>query len=546
MKQYFEEKRIRPDILTSAVFWSVIIMMIYGIVNLRIYGDKGAGFVTGPLCIFYVLYLSFILAVQKSVWIMVRLRARRSQYLNAETNMIRSFRIFAVSGLFVGLILFAGSYFCSEYLFGSSRSMFYCMIVAICAVFMAIQGVLRGYMQGIGYTKPIIISDIIIAVVASVSGTVFSAILYNYGLKINNLFHVTELSCVYGGAGMMMGILVGVIAGFLQIVISFTLRKNEIKEIVKQGAPRYLDNKNDVLVSIRTILPLYISPALVVLIDFAFYIISQKNVSVEIDPILNYGVYAGRVIPLITILATLCSIPFVKSWNRIMVRIERDELSVAKDRLKAAVHSYWVLVTPITVFVFVMAKTIEIAVYGKNNDLSNYLIEIGSVLIILVSTAIFFSWFYNHMGKSVISMMALLLAFGLHIAMLIILVIISNLGVYGILISVIAGFLLYNIVSMVILGKMLKYRQELVFTVGIPLLCSAVAGLLAFVINVIFIDRIGDILTLLIALVLYYALYIVLMIIFKGLHLSEIKRAPLGSLFASLVGTGNHSNEIEG
>ena len=423
--------------------------------------------------------------------------------------------------------------------------MFHCMIVAVCAVFMCVQGVIRGYMQGIGYTKPIVISDLVIAVFSFVSGTIISAILYNYGLKVNNLFHVTELSSVYGSTGMMIGILIGVIAGLIQIVISYTLRKDEIKEIVKQGAPRYLDNKNDVLVSIKTIIPLYISPALVVLFDLAVYVLHHAHKQAETDAILNYGVYGGRVIPLIVICALLCSIPFVKSWNRIMARIERDEISVAKDRLKATVHSYFAFVLPITIFVFVMAKTLEIAVYGKNNELCNYLIELGSFLIVLISGAIFFSWMFNHMGKAILSMVALLLSWILHVVMMIILVVIANLEIYGVLISVILGFLLYDAICIVLLGKMLKYRQEFIHTVGVPLLCAAISGLLAFVINVIFINLIGDILTLIIAFALYYVLYIVLMIIFKGLNAREISKVPLGKVFEMVAGNGRNRVGVE-
>ena len=347
MTKYFEEKRIRPDIITSMFFVSVLIMMLYEIVTLRIYGDKGAGFIAGPIAIFYILYLAFVLSVQKSVWIMVRLRARRSQYLNAETNMVRSFRIFALVGIIVFVILIISSYFCSEYLFGSSRSFFHCIIVAICAIFLSVQGVLRGYLQGIGYTRPIVISDILIAACAFVSGTIISAIMYNYGLKVNNLFHVSELSSAYGSTGMMIGILIGTIAGFVQIIVSFTLRKNEIKEYVKQGAPRYLDNKNDVLITIRSIILLYITPALVILFDIVFYVIYQRNLGTENDFVLNYGVYTGRVLSLIAILIILCIIPFVKMWNRVMARIERDEITGAKDRLRALSHSFFALAMPI-------------------------------------------------------------------------------------------------------------------------------------------------------------------------------------------------------
>ncbi|SFP44667.1 Polysaccharide biosynthesis C-terminal domain-containing protein [Butyrivibrio proteoclasticus] len=536
MKQYFEEKRIRPDVITALFFFSVLLMMTYEIITIRIYGDKGSGFVAGPMAIFYMLYLAFVIAVQKSVWIMVRLRARRSQYLNAETNMVRSFRIFVVCGVLSFAVLFVSSYYCSEYLFGSKRSLFQCIIVAVCALFMSIQGVLRGYLQGLGYTKPIVISDVLIAVCALVSGTIISAVLYNYGLKVNNLFHVNELSSVYGSTGMMIGILIGIIVGFIQIVVSFSLRKNEIKEIVKQGAPRYLDNKNDVLITIRSIILLYITPALVILFDIVFYVIHQKHIGSESDYVLNYGVYAGRVLNLISIFVIICIIPFIKMWNMIMARIERDEVTGAKDRLKALSHSFFALSVPIMIFIFVMAKTIEVAVFGKNNDLSNYLIEMGSLLVVFAPIAVFFSWLLNHIGKVILSLVSIMLSWILHVVMMVALVVIAEMGAYGVLISLILSFVLYDLVCYFILSKMLRYRQEIIRTLGVPLLCSALSGLLAFIINVIFLNLIGDILTLVIAFILYSVLYIVLMIIFRGLTAKEISRLPFGSIFMILAG----------
>ena len=68
MKKYYEEKRIRPDVLTAAVYCSIIILMLYEVVAIRIYGEKGAGYSAGSLAIFFAFYCSFVLAVQKAVW----------------------------------------------------------------------------------------------------------------------------------------------------------------------------------------------------------------------------------------------------------------------------------------------------------------------------------------------------------------------------------------------------------------------------------------------------------------------------------------------
>nr|MCR5670514.1 hypothetical protein [Butyrivibrio sp.] len=246
MKNYTEENRIRPDILTAGVYWAIIIIMIYNIIAYRFYGDKGAFFAAGPLWLYGIFYSIFVLGVQKSVYIMVRLRARRSQYLNAETNMERSLRLFGAVGVILGIFLLALGFSFSKYLLGSSRGTFQCILVALSLFLLCSQGVLRGYLQGLNYTKPIIISDLLIAAVTVVFGTILSKALYDYGVKVNGLFHVDDFSAVYGSCGMLMGFFAGSLAGLIQIGVSFFLRKSEISDFVKTGAPRYLDNKNDV------------------------------------------------------------------------------------------------------------------------------------------------------------------------------------------------------------------------------------------------------------------------------------------------------------
>ena len=128
MKKYYEEKRIRPDVLTAAVYCSIIILMLYEVVAIRIYGEKGAGYSAGSLAIFFAFYCSFVLAVQKAVWVMVRVRARKSQYKNAEENMKKTLKIFAFTGVLVTVVFtFIGINF-SDLLLGSNRGSFQFLI----------------------------------------------------------------------------------------------------------------------------------------------------------------------------------------------------------------------------------------------------------------------------------------------------------------------------------------------------------------------------------------------------------------------------------
>ena len=73
MKTYSEQNRIRPHILTATVYLAVLVMMVYWVVAMRIYGDKGAFFAAGPFFIYLTFYCAFVLSVQKAVYIMARL-----------------------------------------------------------------------------------------------------------------------------------------------------------------------------------------------------------------------------------------------------------------------------------------------------------------------------------------------------------------------------------------------------------------------------------------------------------------------------------------
>ena len=156
-------------------------------------------------------------------------------------------------------------------------------------------------MQGLGYTKPIMVCDLLISSISFGTGAVISGILYNYGKKVNALFHGDEYSAIYGASGMVIGVLIGSIVGFIHINISMMLRKAEIAEIVKTGAPRYLDNKNDVLTGLRSIIYLYASPLLVLLADNVFFnIVHIKNGDITELASLS-GAFSGRIISFVMI-----------------------------------------------------------------------------------------------------------------------------------------------------------------------------------------------------------------------------------------------------
>jgi len=535
VKTYAEAKRIRPDILTAAVYISACILMVFFIISEKIFGDKGMYFAAGPLSIYLLFYLGLVLSVQKAVYIMVRLRARRSQYLNAEANMQRSMRIFSLAGIFAGVLLILSCFFISTKGFGTERGYIQIIIAGASVLFLGIQGVLRGYLQGIGYTKPIVIADMLVAIVSFVSGIIISGILYKYGTKVNDLFHVDEFSSVYGSVGMMAGIFIGSLTGFIQSVISYNLRKNEIASFVKTGAPRYLDNKNDVITGIRPIMLLYCAPALALIFDQCFYSLYMRKAHDDIDFKTVYGMAFGRVEILTALFVLICSIPFIKSLNRIMARVERDEHEGSRERFRGFMRFSNMLFIPVAVFVFAASDLLMTSVYGKSSDLANSSLMLGSLIIYFAGYMVMFSWLLSHMGKSVLTMLNTLVCLACHVAFMILFVPVLGLGIYGVLLSVIVAAAIYDILNLLELSKILSNRQEYVKTFLMPLLSSAIAGAAVFMLGRLLAGLIGEILTLIICVVVFWVLYMIAMIFLRGIRAHELRKVFLGQLFYGIA-----------
>lgn len=545
MKTYTEEKRIRPDILTGAVYWSVIIVMVYNIFSVRIFGEKGAGFSAGPLSLYFILYVAFILSVQKAVYVMVRLRTRRSQFINAESNMKKSLRIFSIVGILLSVILMFCSYVVAKNLLGSARSYFQVIIVAVSLLFMCPQGVFRGYLQGLGYTKPILVGDLLISITSFATGAVISGILYNYGKKVNDLFHVDEYSAIYGASGMMMGLLIGTIVGFIHIMIAMMIRKNEIANIVKNGAPRYLDNKNDVLTGLKHILYLYASPVLMCFLDYVIYILTCIRKEQWQDMAQNLGIYSGRIVSVVIVLTFLCCIPFIKSWNRIMARIERDEYEGARERLKTYIRYSFMLFIPVTFFVFSIAGTIQVALFGKSNDMIDGLAQLSALIIFFLAANVFCSWILSHMGNSIAIALDLSVAWLVHVGCMALFVVVLNKGLTGLLAAQLIPMVVYLCMSTTMLFRSLRYRMNVLRVVLMPLLASGIAGLIIYVINLLLVNLIGDILTLILSVLVYFVVYMLLMIVLGAIRAHELQNMPFGRIFGRFANSVQHDRYYE-
>jgi O-antigen/teichoic acid export membrane protein len=193
------------------------------------------------------------------------------------------------------------------------------------------------------------------------------------------------------------------------------------------------------------------------------------------------------------------------------------------------------LFIPVTVFVLAANELLMTSVYGKSSNLANSSLMLGSLLIYFVGYMVMFSWLLSHMGKSVLTMLNTLVCLALHVALMILFVPVLNLGILGVLLAVIIAAAIYDILNLLELSKILSNRQEYLKTFLMPLLSSAIAGVLVFLIGRLLAGLIGEILTLVICIVVFWVVYMIAMIFLRGVRAHELRKVFLGQLFYGIA-----------
>ena len=133
----------------------------------------------------------------------------------------------------------------------------------------------------------------------------------------------------------------------------------------------------------------------------------------------------------------------------------------------------------------------------------------------------------------------------LYVALVILFVIVLKKDLLGIIWALLISFCVYDVLSFVMLFKMLKYRHNLVRNLGFPALSAALSGLMLLLIEKLLVDRIGEVLTVLIGAVIYFVLYMVILILLKGVSAEELEKIPFGRLFMGLSSVLQHDRFYE-
>ena len=200
--------------LTVSVIIVKIIGFIYKVPLSHILSDEGMGYFNSAYSIFTFFYMLCLGGVPRAVSINIAEAAAKGERENAEQILKVSLKIFTAIGLLFScaLMIFSG-FFAS--LIGNSLARFSLFAIAPSLTFVAMAGVLRGYLNGSGRMIPIAVSEVL-----------DGSIKFIFGLTFALLAARRKMSYPMISAFTVLGVTLGSFSGVLFLYITSKIKNN--------------------------------------------------------------------------------------------------------------------------------------------------------------------------------------------------------------------------------------------------------------------------------------------------------------------------------
>ena len=304
------EKDVKENtkhIYIDFTYAGMLLFLLFRIPLTNIIGNEGNGYLAYTLEIYSLFSLFFGYAFYRVGVKMLKIQNRKQRYqigITVFTLMIIFAFVLSVIG---GCIL----YFSSNFLFQNMilklmRISF--KYVGVLLIVTAINGVFRGYFEGMGTQIPTFFSKIIEAFVFGTSAIIFCSVLDKYGAKVGALLFDNKYKSAFSASGVICGCIVGSVFSFLFLIVVKYLYQRAQKGIAKPDV-----NFNNI--NSKSLRKDFIKVTFFVILELiCFKAFRIANISIFMNQYLNtlegenkllsiVGAYHGKVLVVISVAA---------------------------------------------------------------------------------------------------------------------------------------------------------------------------------------------------------------------------------------------------
>lgn len=527
------------SILAIASILVRVMGMIYRIPMTAVIGDKGNGFYSYAYSVYTILLLLSSYSLPLAVSKMVSAKAQLGQWRNVKRVLICAVAFAIGIGTVFGLIVLIGAQFFTSVFFHSELAAIALRFMAPTILIMALLGVFRGFFQGLQNTLPTAVSQIVEGLINAVMSVVFAYFLFDFGHGLDTANGTSDLGYAWGAAGGAIGTGAGALAGLIFCFILFVAyRKILAVNISRDKTGTQQEYKDIFRLMLSIALPVILSTALynlIELVDGSLFnnIMASKGMEDVKDSI--WGAYNAKALLLVHIPVSISSAMAVSLVPTLTAAYTLGNHKTAKAKVNAILRFISLLAFPSAVGLFVLADPIIKTLFlGDTSSASTYLQVVCSAVLTFSFSTITNS-ILQGIDRMDLPVRHSLIALVVHVAVLLILCMGFDLGIYGVIISYVIYALVITLLNFHSISRLLHYRFDVITLLVKPAAASAVMGLVCFGCYQLLHRFLGKAIPMLISIAVAVIVYFAVSVKIRLLTESAMRDLPKGTLLIRLA-----------
>ena len=531
---------VQGGILAITGIISRIIGLVYRIPLQKKIGDSGMGYYSAAFQIYSIMLIISSYSLPTAVSKLVAARAARGQYKNAR-KIFRGAMLFAcITGGAACLIVLFGADSLASNIMNLPKSAIALRILAPTLLIVAVMGVIRGYFQGLGTMMPTAVSQLFEQIVNAVVSVAAAIYLFEYGSRVSNLLRDNTYSAAYGAAGGTFGTGAGALAGLIMLGVMFFVHNREMKVRVSNDVtPKSEGFPKIFRLLIITILPVILSSTIYNIsdvIDQSIFgsVMAGKGLS-EHDIASYWGIFSTKYKVIINVPVALANALCSSIMPSLTACIEQGKNKLARHKVRLGMRFVMIIAFPCAMGLSVLGKPILSMLFSGEIDIPAMLLRVGSITVVLYSMSTLSNGVLQGINKMNVPVRNAAIALAIHVGILYLCIGVLDLKLYGVVISVIGFALIVCVLNWISIGRYLSYRQELKKTFLIPLIASAIMGLVIGLMYMLISKYAGETVGTLLSILIGVCVYFISLLKLKGVNENEIRSFPGGDFLAKIA-----------
>lgn len=530
---------VQGSILAIAGVATKVIGLIYRIPLNNIAGNEGMGYYSAAFSIYTVALMLTSYSLPLAVSKLVSERIGKGQYKNAYKVFREALAFALVAGGFVSLLIFFGADFIASMLLSMDMCAYSLRVLAPCILIVALLGVFRGFFQGTGSMVPTAISQILEQIVNAIASVAGAYMLLQAGKNVAKKMHDDSYSYSYAAAGGTIGTVAGAFFALLLLLAIFFAYKKIFKKQMRKDRTKEDERYGMILkILIATIIPVILSATVYNisdLLDTAIFnkiMVFQGYEKAEYASLL--GMFSGKFTTLINVPTSVASALASSLIPALVMTAQSGSRKQIHGKIFTVVRFTMLISIPCAVGFFVLAKPILDVLFTRDNVEAAWMLQLGAISVVFFSLSTVTTAVIQGLDDMITPVKNSAISLVVHVIALVLMMVVFQWNIYAVVMSKTVFALVNTILNDHSLRMQVGYVQETRRTFLLPAIASAIMGLIAVVVHVIFQLFTGETIATLVAIAAAVIAYVLSLFLIGGITEADLREMPKGALIISI------------